>query len=378
LKKVKCLLATTNKEINIEEKILWLQICFSKGVGPLTFWKLLQKTNGSVKAAVRLVTPCPEKTAEDILIKHNQTGLQLIFACEKDFPQGLKFTKDCPPVLSVTGSIALLQRRGVAIVGARNASLVGKIFANKMAGNLGKTGLTIISGFARGIDSAAHEGGLATGTIAVLPGGIDVVYPPENADLYKAIIKNNGTILSEMMPGTNIDPALFPRRNRLIAGLADGIILIEAAARSGSLITAKNAVEQGKEIFVVPGHPSDPRSKGGNTLIKQGAALVDSSEDVLEMLNITRNRAIRPEKKQCLEEAVCDTLDNEEAESVKNAILSELSVVPISIEALFQYQNACNFPDFLSILGELELDGKILRHANNEVSLPEGDSLPPF
>jgi DNA processing protein len=376
------LVANTDKEIKIEEKILWLRLCFSKGVGPLTFWKLLQKTNGSVKAALKLVTPyagkdgaggdCTEKIAEEILIKHSKLGLQLIFACEKEFPQKLKYTKDCPPVLSVAGSLAPLQKRGIAIVGARNASLVGKLFARKTAKSLGMNGLVIISGFARGIDSAAHEGGLETGTIAVLPGGADVIYPPEHANLYKSIIQNNGTIISEMMPGTNIDPSLFPRRNRLIAGLSEGVILIEAAVRSGSLITAKNAIEQGKELFVVPGHPTDPRSKGGNALIKQGATLIDSYEEVLEALKMAGSRAIQPERRQCLEEGdFCEALDSGEVESLKEAILRELGVVPVAVETLFQHQGICSFPDFLSILGELELDGKIKRHANNEISLVE-------
>ncbi|MDR3285248.1 MAG: DNA-processing protein DprA [Holosporales bacterium] len=349
--------------MDIEEKIPWIRLAISKGIGPITFWNLLKKANGSAKNALNLVDEISsEEAAEDLLIQHNKSGFCILTAYEKYFPQKLKLIKDCPPILSVKGNLELLNKRSIAIVGARNASLLGKIFALKIAKSIGTNGFAVVSGMARGIDCSAHEGSIETGTIAIFAGGLDIIYPPENANLCDSILKNKGVIISEMMPGTPIDPSLFPRRNRIIAGVSEGVVLIEAAIKSGSLITAKFALEQGKEVFAVPGNPSDPRSKGCNLLIKQGAVLVDSVEDILSCFNLNS-----PKVEQ-IQESVDIFPIKEDTLSLKTSILSELSTTPISIEILFQHQN-CGLPNLLVALGELEAEGKIRRYANSEVSL---------
>lgn len=350
-----------DKQITTEEKLLWLRLSLSKGIGPATFWKILKKSNGSIKDALKFVEPYPEKDAEDLFINYSKNGYHLITAQETSFPKKLKQIKDCPPIISAVGNLSLLNKKSIAIVGARNSSLLGKIFAEKIARNLGTNGFITISGMARGIDSAAHQGSIETGTIAVFAGGIDVVYPPENLQLYQSIIENNGLIISEMILKTPIDPSLFPRRNRIIAGIAECVVLIEAAIKSGSLTTAKFALEQGKEVFAAPGAPSDPRSKGCNLLIKQGAKLIDSVEDILNDILPNNFQNIQNEF-DFSEDSVIEKND------IKESILSELSVIPVSIEILYQNQN-CSLPHLLSILGDLEMEGRIKRHPNCEVSL---------
>lgn len=365
-----------------EHRILWLQLALSRGVGPVTFWRLLKKTHGNLEqacAAVRTLTP--RARAEEELANHEQHGFQLIFADEPQFPQKLLQLRDCPPFLSFVGDPTLLNRPSVAVVGARNASIHGKQFGRRIAQNLGENGLVIVSGLARGIDGAAHEGGLETGSLAVLAGGLDIVYPPENEPLY-AQLKEQGGILSEMPLGTAIEPALFPRRNRIIAGLSDGVILIEAAAHSGTLITAQYAIDTGKEVFAVPGFPSDPRSYGCNQLLKHGATLTESANDVLSSLTRALPQllqVLKPDRNhnQCGEtgKAVLKTTEAEVAfgtlegdASLKDIILQEMSPLPVSIETLFQSLN-CSLPHLLNLLTELESEGKISRHANNDISL---------
>ncbi|MDR1907746.1 MAG: DNA-processing protein DprA, partial [Holosporales bacterium] len=267
--------------LTLDDKILWIRLALSKGIGPITFWRLLQKNNGNIRQACKHVNNlASEVLAEKELLAHEKPNHHLLIAKDDAFPKSLLELKDCPPFLSVLGDVTLLSEPSIAVVGARNASLSGKIFAAKLVKELGNSGLVIVSGMARGIDGAVHEASLDTGSVAVLAGGVDVVYPSENAHIYKSL-GEHGVIVSEMPIGTAIDATLFPRRNRIIAGLALGVVLIEAAEQSGSLITAKFALENGKDIFAVPGFPADPRSRGCNKLIKQGATLVEGAEDVL-------------------------------------------------------------------------------------------------
>lgn len=363
---------------------MWLRILFSKGIGPVTFWNLFRASHGSLQAAMaRVPDLCGAERAEKEIFLHEKNGFQLIAACEPDFPIGLRCLRDCPPVISVLGNTALLRREAVAIVGARNASVVGRVFAHKMASNLADAGWLTVSGMARGIDAAVHEGSVESGTIAVLAGGLDVIYPPENVSLYKSI-SQTGVLISEQPLGTAIDPSLFPRRNRLIAGLAKAVIVIEAAAQSGSLITAHYALEQGKEVFAVPGFPSDPRSAGCNALLKEGAALVESAADVLasigsmgtsinheaELRSIEDDRAEPSDDGAEEAQKEASYTNEEDGEALKCMLLGELTTVPISVELLFQTHN-CSLPHLLSTLSELETDGKILRHPNSDVSLAE-------
>lgn len=346
---------------DLGEKLRWLQLALTPGIGPMTFWKLLRKTQGNVDAACALVENLvPLEVAEQELLNHERLGFQILLGKDPLFPPALKQIRDCPILLSFAGDITLLQKPCIALVGARNASLQGKIFAAKLAKDLGEQGWTVISGMARGIDSGAHEGSLETGTTAVLAGGLDVVYPPENQGLYKQLLEK-GLLLSEMRTGTAIEPPLFPRRNRIIAGLSQGVVLIEAASQSGSLTTAHYALEYGREIFVVPGFPADPRSAGGNHLLKQGATLVESVEDILSVL-----AEFQPEEQPLPEPP--EVLTDELPQSPKNEILQALTTLPISVEILFQSQS-CSLPHLLHLLTELELDGAIQRHPNGDISL---------
>lgn len=348
--------------LNMKEKILWMRLALSKGIGPITFWKILRKAKGNIEQACSFAKDLvPESYVETELIKHEKRGFQVLTGNDPNFPQKLLHLKDCPAFLSFSGDLSLLQKRSIAIVGARNASLLGKILATKIAKDLGEKGFIIVSGMARGIDTAAHEGSLETGSLAVLAGGLDIVYPPENVSLYKKL-KEQGGILSEMPLGVAIDASLFPRRNRIIAGLAESVVLIEAATQSGSLITAEYALENGKEIFAVPGFPSDPRSRGCNQLIKQGATLVESAEDICNVLGVTKKNEENQESLVSFESPA------EEDFSLKNSILQEIGVLPVSLEALFQTQN-CSLPHLLNLLTELEVEGKIQRYSNSDVSL---------
>ncbi len=235
-----------------------------------------------------------------------------------DFPPGLAALDPRPPVIAAIGNMHLLQKNMIAIVGARNASALARKFAQILARDLGEAGLVVASGLARGIDSAAHEAGLEHGTVAVVAGGVDVIYPPENDALYRAIAKQ-GAVISEMRLGEAPQARHFPRRNRLISGLSRGVVMVEAAERSGSLITANYALEQGREIFAVPGSPLDPRAKGPNRLIRDGATLIENAEDVLTVLRPilgggfgepdggTPVPRIRPRRAGCAKPIACAT-----------------------------------------------------------------------
>ena len=221
--------------------------------------------------------------AEIELAAVDRAGARLVCWGEPLYPSALATIEDAPPILTVLGEAELLQRPMIAVVGARNASANGRRFARDLAAALGRGGLTVISGLARGIDAAAHLGALETGSVAVVAGGVDVVYPAENRGLYDALARQ-GVIVAELPLGTEPQARHFPRRNRIISGMALGVVIVEAAARSGSLITARFALEQGREVFAVPGSPLDPRARGCNDLLRHGATLTETAEDVLSQL----------------------------------------------------------------------------------------------
>ena len=285
---------TMRRALREDERRAWVRLARTDTIGPVTFASLLARypdVREALDAAPRLAR---RGGAKDLRIPSEaeaiaeidglaRIGGRLIASIEPDFPSGLAALEPPPPLISVIGHIPTLKREMVGIVGARNASALGIKFATRLATDLGNAGLVVVSGLARGIDHAAHTGSLETGTVAVVAGGIDVVYPPEHAALYNAI-KARGAIVSEMPLGMAPLSRHFPRRNRLISGMARGVVVIEAAERSGSLITANYALEQGREVFAVPGSPLDPRAKGANRLIREGAALTESAEDVLAAL----------------------------------------------------------------------------------------------
>jgi DNA processing protein len=268
------------------------------------------------------------------------------------------------------GNLDILSNPAVAIVGARNASANGARFTRQLAADLGAAGLTVVSGLARGIDTAAHQGSLATGTAAVLGGGIDVVYPPENRDLY-AQIAEKGAIIAEQPAGTEPRARHFPRRNRIIAGLAYATVVTEAARRSGSLITARMALEQGREVFAVPGFPADPRAQGPNQLIKQGAQLCEGAADVIEAVSPQLANTVR---RRVLSDSGADSSgaahpepDPGELSEARGLIAAKLSPAPTDLDELLR-QTQLTPAVLLTILLEMELAGRLTRHPGNRVS----------
>ena len=272
-----------------------LRLARTEGVGPVT-WRELMRRYGSAARALDVLPDLARRggragplkiasvaDAERELEAGRALGARLLTAGEAAFPPLLAEIDPAPPVLWARGRAELLAKPCVAIIGARIASAAGQRFARALAADLGAAGYVIASGLARGVDGAAHEGALATGTIAVLAGGVDDIYPPEHADLYARIV-SQGCVVSENAVGRRATARDFPRRNRIISGLSLGVVVVEAEQRSGSLITARLAAEQGREVFAVPGSPLDPRARGPNELIKQGAALCEGVDDVLRAL----------------------------------------------------------------------------------------------
>ena len=294
-----------------EQRRDWLRLARSENVGPVAFRYLIE-TFGEPAQAIAAIPRLAERAggaqpprvpspaeADRELAAGEALGAKLLCACEPAFPPLLAALDPPPPLIWVLGDGGLLHGRSVAVVGARNASAAGQRFARALAHDLGQAGFTVVSGLARGIDGAAHDGSLDTGTIAVLGGGPDDVYPPEHDGLYRKIA-GRGCIVSESPPGYRAQARDFPRRNRLISGLALGVVVVEAELRSGSLITARLAAEQGREVFAVPGSPLDARAKGTNDLIRQGAALCEGAEDVIRALDGMGAGMREPEPSGCL------------------------------------------------------------------------------
>ena len=357
------------------ERRAWLRLARTENVGPVTFRNLLARF-GSASAALEelprmasrggnkaFVLP-DEKDAARELEKLTSLGGRLLLSCEADYPRGLQALEAPPPVLSALGHPHLLKKEMIAIVGARNASALARKFADTLARELGFAGIVIASGLARGIDSAAHEAALAVGTVAVVAGGADIIYPPENDKLYAAI-KNQGVILSEMRLSEAPQARHFPRRNRIISGLARGVVVVEAAEKSGSLITAQYALEQGREIFAVPGSPLDPRAKGANRLIKDGAILTESAEDILSVLAPMLGTGFE-EPESFAMPARIDALEAE-ADRIRAKVEEALGPAPVEIDELIRQLGAPPAA-VLTVILELELAGRCARHPGNRVS----------
>jgi DNA processing protein len=363
--------------LDIAERLAWLRLARTNNVGPVNFAQLIARF-GSASAAVEeiprlvqrgggkdFVLP-PKGDAVHELEHLEKLGGRIIAACEPDFPHGLAALDPPPPLISVIGRIHLLQKDMVAIVGARNASALARKFAQILARDLGEAGLVIASGLARGIDSAAHETGLEHGTVAVVAGGVDIIYPPENETLYRAIAER-GAVISEMRLGESPQARHFPRRNRLISGLSRGVVVVEAAERSGSLITANYALDQGREVFAVPGSPLDPRAKGANRLIREGATLTESADDVLAVLRPILARGFgEPDTDAPTPLGNTDALETE-ADRVRARIEEALGAAPVEIDELIRQTGALPGA-VLTVILELELAGRCRRHPGNRVS----------
>ena len=357
-----------------EERLNWLRLSKSENVGPSTFKTLLNRYHSATEALRAL----PELTrkgglgrppriyarerAEQDLENAARIGARFIAMADPEYPPLLRETDTVPPIICARGALALLGRSGVAVVGARNASAIARKFSRQLAREIGGEGHVIVSGLARGIDTAAHEAALDTGTIAVVAGGVDVIYPPENEALHAAIAER-GVIVSEQMPGTEPKADYFPRRNRIISGIARALIVVEAAVRSGSLITARFAAEQGREVFAVPGSPLDPRCEGTNRLIRDGATLLTSARDVIDVLT----NEPRPRQMSFLEPDPPPLIPRETDEADARRLLELLSPTPIDIDDLLR-ESGLDASVLSALLMELALAGAITRHPNGAVS----------
>lgn len=357
-----------------EEQLDWLRLIRTPNVGVITFWELLRRYGSAKKALEALpdltsrggkpLEPYPEAQAYQELESLTKWGARLISRECSEYPRLLKAIEDAPPLLCIRGRIELLQNPILGIVGARNASLNGRHFATRLAKELGHAGYSIASGLARGIDGAVHEGSLETGTIGVIAGGIDSIYPPENKALYERMYEE-GLILAEAPWGTAPQATHFPRRNRIISGISQGIIVIEAAYKSGSLITARNALDQGRDVFAVPGSPLDPRSQGTNKLIQDGCTLIQSSRDVLENLSPVPYESSPPIESSLFEET--NIYNGSNLDDIRKKIQEFLDPTPVSIDELVRSCHNCP-QGVWHVLLELELTGQIIRHPGNKVS----------
>jgi DNA processing protein len=340
----------------------WLRLTRAENVGPVTFRELIRRYGEAGKALAALpdlarragraagLSIPSEAAVEAELAAGAKLGARLICACEPEFPPQLAALDPPPPILWVRGRAELLHRSGVAIVGARVASSAGQRFARGLAADLGREGQVVISGMARGIDAAAHEGALPTGTVAVLGGGVDDVYPPQNAGLYARLIED-GCVVSESEPGRSATARDFPRRNRIISGLSRAVVVVEAELRSGSLITARLAAEQGREVLAVPGSPLDPRAKGTNDLIRQGAALCEGAEDVIRALEGLRS--LRDEGADPFAAGAGGDPDD----ALRERVAALLSPTPVSRDELVRSTGA-PAPAVFAALMELALAGR--------------------
>lgn len=365
-----------------EEKLDWLRLARCGGIGAIRFHKLVGRL-GSAGAALRAlpgmiaagtatdVEICPADRALRELEAIEELGACLLAACEPGYPLALREIPDPPPVLTVLGQVEALAGPGVGVVGARNASGNGRLFAKALAAALGTGGLTVVSGLARGIDTAAHGGALEAGaiTVGVIASGVDVPYPPENAGL-AARIAERGAVISERPLGAAPQARHFPRRNRVISGLSLGVVVVEAAPGSGSLITARLAAEQGREVMAVPGTPLDPRHKGTNQLLRDGATLVEGAADVFDTLRpLIGSRRPRPVQPAFdLPPPVAAKVPAADAEGLAGRLAERLGPEPLAIDELVRQCDA-TVADVQGALLDLELAGRLERHPGNRVAL---------
>ncbi|MGE0231344.1 MAG: DNA-processing protein DprA [Flavobacteriaceae bacterium] len=348
----------------------------SENVGPTTFAQLIARFGSAASALDALpelsrraglsrpIRICPEADADRELADAEKLGLSLVVPGEVGYAPLLRHADGAPPFLYVKGDKAALDRKTVAIVGARNASAAGRRIAADIAAGLGAAGFVVASGLARGIDAAAHQASLATGTVAVLAGGLANIYPAENSELAERITRK-GALVSEMPPAYEARARDFPRRNRIVSALGMGVVVVEAATRSGSLITARLAGEQGRDLFAVPGSPLDPRCEGTNRLIREGATLVRHAGDVLEALEGQETYRY-PAYSADLFEIAADNAES--GDRIRDAVGEALSFTPVSIDEIAR-QTDLPVPVVQLALTELELAGRASRLSGGKACL---------
>ncbi|HYD04325.1 MAG TPA: DNA-processing protein DprA, partial [Reyranella sp.] len=320
----------------------------------------------------RPVRLCSKADAEREIETLRKLGARLIARADPDYPEALAALEDAPPVIAVKGRAELLQPARIALVGARNASANGRRIASDLAAGLAQAGAVVVSGMARGIDTAAHLGALNAGsktggTIAVVAGGVDVLYPPENGALFERL-GAEGLIVAESAPGTEPVARHFPRRNRIISGLSRAVVVVEAALKSGSLITARYALDQGREVMAVPGSPLDPRCRGANRLIREGARLVEDFAQVLESLDGLAGSYLKFHENLRFNDQTIEINTLSETDRVRDEVLSLLGPSPVMVDELVR-QCHCSPPVLGMVLLELDLAGRLERHPGNRVSL---------
>ncbi|MEA3050949.1 MAG: processing protein [Sphingomonadales bacterium] len=357
-----------------EDQVARLRLIRSENIGPITYFQLLARF-GSASAALAAIPDlaargggrAPRIATRAAVEREIETvaklGARYLFLGQGLYPPLLAELETAPPALIVKGHLTLLDRPAVALVGARNASAAACRFARGLARKLGEAGAVVVSGLARGIDTAAHDGALETGTIAVVAGGVDVFYPPEN-EARQQTIAERGLIVAEQPPGVEPHARHFPSRNRIIAGLAQGTVVIEAAPRSGSLISARLAAEAGREVMAVPGSPLDPRTQGCNQLIREGATLVQSADDIMEAISPMRIRPFRQKELDYAAPGPAGDVDD----ALRGRVAGLLNGTPVPVDELVRQAGA---PPALvqTVLLELELAGRLERHAGGRVSL---------
>ncbi|WMT85352.1 DNA-processing protein DprA [Pelagibacterium sp. 26DY04] len=360
----------TRSILSPAQRVSWLRLIRADNVGPATFRTLINRF-GSADAALDALPHLAQRgggrhiriptlaEAEDEIARTEAIGARLISTNDPDYPPHLRHIPGPPPVLTVMGGNALTNKRTVGIVGARNASAAGRRMAQLLATDLGRQGYAIISGLARGIDAAAHQASLETGTVAVMAGGLDHIYPSENLGLAQAIVDAGGTLLTEMPLGWEPRARDFPRRNRLVAGISLGVVIVEAAKRSGSLITARLALEQNREVFAVPGSPLDPRAEGGNHLIQQGARLVTGAHDIVAELTHADPARLPLFEAEDFDAAPASIIADP-SEDDRSRLLTALSHAPTAADMLIE-ATGISAPVMQILLLELELAGRIER-----------------
>lgn len=365
--------------LDLTEQIARLRLIRSENVGPITYRDLVSHL-GSARQALESLPDLarrggnkrppkipPQHLVEQEMETADRLGMRFVFLGTPEYPLALSNVEDAPPVLTIAGDPEIIRKPSLGIVGSRNASANGIRFTESIARELGGGDLVIVSGLARGIDTAAHKGALASGTVAVMAGGADIIYPRENGELYRRIVEQ-GAILSEMPLGLRPQARHFPRRNRLISGLTYGTLVVEAALRSGSLITARFALEQGRDVFAVPGSPQDPRHRGTNNLIRQGATLIERAEDIFDALENLFNRSFSVPRQDLESNGPPGARIETSDDLARTAVLEKLGPVPVEVDEVVR-QTGLTPAEVLTILLELELAGRVDRQLGNKVSL---------
>ncbi|MES2906265.1 MAG: DNA-processing protein DprA [Pseudomonadota bacterium] len=367
-------------ELSDRQRLAWLRLIRSENVGPVTFRTLINRFGGAEEALDAMPQLSKRGGARDIRVSSHedaeqeldaimQAGAQLVAMGEPGYPRLLRYIDTAPPLLTILGQPLLQDSKCVAIVGSRNASAAGRRMTREIATALGNAGYVVVSGLARGIDAAAHEASLNTGTVAVLAGGINRIYPPENEALLGEISKT-GCGLSEMPFNWQATAREFPRRNRIVSGMSIATVVIEAAEKSGSLITARLANEQGREVFALPGSPLDPRASGTNRLIKQGAAMVTDASDILDALAAMPDQPPKLMLASAQEEDLFPFYGEfaEPAQDERTRIIEALGPSPVFIDTLIR-ETGIAPAQVHAVLLELQLAGKLEHQGGQRVAL---------